>query len=328
MSTDPHDITDADAPSGPISWMARNPVAANLLMAIIIIGGLVLGSSVKQEIFPEFELDVVAVQVPYPGASPAEVEQGIVLAVEEAVRGVDGVKKVTSTSSEGIGAVSVELLAGTNPDKALADVKNEIDRITTFPEEAEEPTVALASRRSRVISLVIAGDVDTTTLHHLAERARADILARGGVTQVEVEGIPSLEIAIEVDEPTLRSYGLTLDDIARSVAASSLELPGGGIDTRSGEVLVRVSDRKLDAAAFRDITLLGTPAGARLKLGDVAHITDGFAEEDQATVFDGITRHSPEGLNFKARVEEVGWKRAVQERDDGTFDWTRNKPFD
>ena len=279
---------DAAPTGGAIAWMARNPVAANLLMLLILVGGFVLGRGIKQEIFPAFDLDLVVVQVPYPGASPAEVEQGIVLAVEEAVRGVDGVKKVTGAAAEGAGSVTVELLRGADPDKALADVKNEIDRITTFPLEAEEPTVALASRRSRVISLVIAGDVDRATLHALAERARGDLLTRGGVTQVDVQGIPPLEVAIEVPEATLRAYGLTLDDIARTVTASSLELPGGGVDTRGGEVLVRVSDRALTGDAFRDLTIRATADGRRVRLGDVATITDGFAEEDQATRFNGM----------------------------------------
>lgn len=273
--------------AGAIAWMASNPVAANLLMVFILAGGLIFGRNLKQEIFPEFELDVVTIGVAYPGASPAEVEQGILLSVEEAVRGVDGVKKVVGMASENGGSVRVELLTSANPDKALADIKNQIDRITTFPEEAEKPTVALLSRRSRVISLVIAGDLERRTLHQLVERARADLLARGGVTQVEVEGLPPLEISIEVPEDALRAYGLTLDEIARAIAASSLELPGGGVDTTSGEVLVRVADRALTAEAFANIPLRGTAAGSQVLLGDIATITDGFEETDQHTTFNG-----------------------------------------
>ncbi len=127
---------------GPIAWMARNPVAANLLMFVILAGGALGLARVKQEVFPEFDLDVVRITVPYPGASPAEVEQGIILAVEEAVRGIDGVKHVNSVAAEGAGTVAVELLVGADPDKTVADIKSEVDRIRTFPEEAEDPTVA------------------------------------------------------------------------------------------------------------------------------------------------------------------------------------------
>ena len=116
-------------PRGPIRWMARNSVAANLLMVVLLIGGFMLALQVKQEVFPEFELDMVTISVPYPGASPAEVEQGIILAVEEEVRGIDGVKEVRSTASEGIGMTTIELLKGANSQKASQDIKNAIDRI-------------------------------------------------------------------------------------------------------------------------------------------------------------------------------------------------------
>lgn len=285
MSYDTHE--ESWSHKGPIAWMARNSVASNLLMFLVLVGGLLSVLSVKQEVFPEFDLDIVQISVPYPGASPAEVEQGIVLAVEEAVRGVDGVKKITSSSAEGAGVTAVELLIGADPQKALQDIKNEVDRIQTFPEEAEDPQVALASRKQKVVALVISGDQTLSTLHGIAEKARADLIARGGVTQIEVEGIPPLEVAIEIDRATLRAQGLTLDQVAAQVGFASLELPGGGIDTESGELLVRVSDRRRTAAEFRDIILRAGPGGAEVRLGDIATITDGFEDTDQATVFNG-----------------------------------------
>ena len=162
---------------GVIAWMARNSVAANLLMMVIIVGGLLAVMQVKQEVFPEFDRDLINVTVPYPGASPSEVEQGIVLAVEEAVRGIDGVKRITSVAAEGVGTVNVELLVTADRQKALADVKNAVDRIQSFPEDTEKPTTAMSSPRLAVISLIIAGDQDLRTLHNLAEVARADLLA-------------------------------------------------------------------------------------------------------------------------------------------------------
>ena len=141
---------------GPIAWMAKNAVAANVLMLVLIVGGLVtLASGIKQEVFPEVELDIVSIQVTYPGASPAEVEQAVILAVEEAVRGVDGVKKVSSTAQEGLGTVNVELLLGTDKDRALNDVKSGVDRITSFPEDVERPTISLLSNRQQVLSLLL-----------------------------------------------------------------------------------------------------------------------------------------------------------------------------
>ncbi|MCB1155744.1 efflux RND transporter permease subunit, partial [bacterium] len=167
MSAEDHGAEPGE--TGPIAWMARNAVAANLLMFVILAAGLIGLLRTTQEVFPEFTLDVVTVSVAYPGASPVEVEQGIVLAIEEAVRGLDGVKKVTSKSSEGVGSVQIEMLLGANAQKVLADVKSEVDRIQSFPEDALEPAVALVAPKREVVSLVIAGDQDLATLQAIGE---------------------------------------------------------------------------------------------------------------------------------------------------------------
>lgn len=276
-----------EAAEGAIGFMARNTVASNLLMFLIVIGGAFGLLQAKQEVFPEFSLDVVTVGVAYPGASPEEVEQGITLAVEEKLRGLDGIKRVTSTSSEGGAAISAELLLSADPDKVLQDAKAAVDRVTTFPEEAEEPQVTLASSRQRVVSLVLSGDQDRKALHALAEEARADLLRDPGITQVEVTGAPDPEIAIEVSREDLEKYNLTLDEVARSVTASSLELPGGAIETASGDLLVRVADRKLQGRQFEDIVIRGTPDGDVLTLAEIATINDGFADTDQENYFNG-----------------------------------------
>jgi multidrug efflux pump subunit AcrB len=126
--------------NGPISWMARNHVAANLLMLLFVVGGLVMGSSLKQEVFPEIDLDRISVSVIYPGASPDEVEEGIILQIEEAISGIDGIDEINSTANEGGGTVVAKLALGEDSDQVLQDIKNEVDRITTFPEEAEKPS--------------------------------------------------------------------------------------------------------------------------------------------------------------------------------------------
>ncbi|MBN2342691.1 MAG: efflux RND transporter permease subunit [Deltaproteobacteria bacterium] len=272
---------------GAIGWMAHNSVAANLLMVVIILGGIIGVVKSKQEVFPEFSLDTIQVQVPYPGASPEETEQGIVLAIEEAVRGLDGVKRVTSTAAEGSGMVTVELLSGENPDAVLADVKNAVDRITSFPEEAERPLVKLLAPKARVISLVIAADRDLKELHEVAEMARNDLLGYPEITQVEIEGVPSLEVSIEIPQETLESYGLTLEQVAAAVKAASVELPGGSVKTSAGEVLVRVTDRKRSGHEFEDVILRSSLSGSKVRLGDIAKIRDGFVETDMASFFNG-----------------------------------------
>jgi len=286
MSEEPH--FDPDNERGPIAWMAKNRVAANVLMLILIVGGLVtLASGIKQEVFPEVEMDLVSTQVTYPGASPAEVEQAVILAVEEAVRGIDGVKKVTSTAMEGMGTVNVELLLGADKDRALNDVKSAIDRITSFPEDAERPTVSLLSNRQRVISLVLYGDVDEATLRAVAENSRRDLLRDPRITYVELSGIRPLEISIEVPQAQLRKYGLTLDEIAARVRAASVELPGGGVKTNSGEVLLRTTERRDRGNEFGDIILLSPPDGSQVRVRDVAVVKDGFREIDKEATFNG-----------------------------------------
>lgn len=281
--------------TGPIAFMARNPVAANLVMFVLMIGGLLGLFRVKQEVFPEFELDAVSVSVAYPGASPDEVEQGIVLAVEEAVRGVDGVKRVSSTSSEGVGSVTVELLIDADKQQALADVKNEVDRVNSFPDDAEEPTIKLISAPAKVVDLVVTSseavggssrDGDLPALHATAEAVRAELLAQEGITKVELSGVPPLELSIDVPREQLDAYGLSLQAIAQQISLSSVELPGGELETRKGELLVKVDDRSKDVAHYQDI-VLRAQGGAEVRLGDIANIRDTYADNDLAFYYEG-----------------------------------------
>jgi len=280
-------VVNRSRKGGPIAWMAGNPVAANLLMLVLLIGGYISVTQIKQEVFPDFELDVVRVTVPYPGASPEEVEQGIVLVIEEAVRGLDGVDEVSSTAREGAGVVSIELLLGADRQKIYQEVQQEVDRITTFPEEAEKPQVVLASRRREVISLALHGDQTEGVLREMAENIRDLLLQDPAVTQVELGGIRDLEVSISVSRDALRKYGLTLDGIAQTVGRSALELPGGGIKTRGGEILVRVKDRRDYAREFARLPIVSTAAGAQVLLGEIADVTDGFEDRDRFAAFDG-----------------------------------------
>lgn len=267
--------------------MAGHPVAANLLMAGLVIGGLMMALRVRQEVFPEFSLDVVGVSVTYPGASPEEIEEGIVVAVEDAVRGLDGVKKVTSTSSEGRGSVSVEMLLGADPDRVLADVKNAVDRITTLPEQAEKPVVSLLENRNLVMTLAISGDVPELDLRESAERLRDALGAAEGITQVQLGASKPLEIAIEIPQATLRSYGLTPDQVAAEIRRAALDLPAGSLKTDAGEILVRVTERRDFGTEFATIPVISRSDGSTVLLGDIAEIRDSFADVDLVPGFNG-----------------------------------------
>ncbi|MGE9296005.1 MAG: efflux RND transporter permease subunit, partial [Puniceicoccales bacterium] len=277
-----------ESKKGPIAWMTAHSVTANLIMVVFLVGGLFAAFKVKQEVVPEFALDFVNVSVSYPGASPEEVEQSIVLPVEEAVEGLEGVAEVTSTANEGSGSVSIELAEGADLQQLANEIKNEIDRITTFPDEAEEPNVAIASRRREVVTLALHGDHDEWTLRSVAETVRDTLLSNNDITQVELQGVRDYEVTITVPRESLRLYGLTLNDIANIVSASSLDLAGGGVKTDTGEILVRVKERRDYASEFENIPIVTTDDGVRVLLGDIATITDGFEQTtDRYAHFDG-----------------------------------------
>ncbi len=272
---------------GAIAWMAGNSVASNLVMLMCLVGGFLAMLNVKQEVFPDIQPDIVTVTVAYPGASPEEVEDGVLTSIEEAVRSLDGVDEVTSVAREGSGTVNVEALLGADLQKLSQDVQNEVDRITTFPDEAEEPEVRIATRRRAVLSLLLAGEVKPTVLRGLGEQTRDLLLQDPRITQVELTGVPDLEIAVEISEEQLRRYGLTLQEVANRIRAASIDLPAGGLDTASGEILVRVTERRDYGKEFARIPIITTAQGAVVRLGELATIDDGFEDTDQYTLLDG-----------------------------------------
>lgn len=272
---------------GAVKWMARNHVAANLLMMALIIGGIIMGPSIKQEVFPEVSLDRVSVVVVYPGAGPEEVEEGIILKIEESLTAVDGIKQVRSTANEGSGVVVAEVYANEDVDQILQDIKSEIDRISTFPEDAEKPVISKLSNRREVISVVIYGDVGERTLREQAEQTRDELLELPDITQVELSGVRPFEITVEVPEETLRRYNLTLDQVAARIRAASIDLPGGTVKTASGEILLRTKERRYWGPDYADIHIISKADGSLVRLGDIAHVIDGFADSETYGLFDG-----------------------------------------
>ncbi len=272
---------------GPIAWMAGHSVAANLIMLLCLAGGFLALRNIKQEVFPDLDIDEVTVEVAYPGASPDEVESGIILAIEEVVRGLDGVDKVTSVANEGFGNVTVKLLLGADTKRLVQDIKGEVDRILTFPEEAEEPQVRIVTRRRQVLTVVLYGDVRDTVLHRLAEGARDRMLQHADIAQVEVSGVPPLEIGIEVSQENLRRYGLTLPEVARRLRNASVDVPAGRLKTDSGEILVRVTERRDYGREFARLPIITTPDGSEVLLGQIATIDDSFRDTDYYANYNG-----------------------------------------
>ncbi|HKK17341.1 MAG TPA: efflux RND transporter permease subunit [Opitutales bacterium] len=265
-------------PGGMLAWMAKKSIAANLLMLLLIAGGFWTAVNIQKEVFPEFELDIVSVRVAYPGAAPAEVEQGILQPVEEAIRGVQGIREVSSTAREGSGSVTIELIAGANRMKVFQDIDQAVNRIRTFPDDIEEPEVVLQSRQRDVMEIGLYGPVDVWTLRQLAEELRIRLLAEEGLTQVEINGVPDFMTHVEIPRHRLREYGLTLGEVARIIEDSSNDVPAGSIETNAGEILLRMKERKQWAEEFSEIKILTGEGGATLTLGEIAEVRDGFEE--------------------------------------------------
>ncbi|MEM9159840.1 MAG: efflux RND transporter permease subunit, partial [Verrucomicrobiota bacterium] len=272
---------------GTVSWMARNPVAANLLMVMLMLAGFSALLNLKQEKFPEFVIDGITVNVAYPGSGPEEIEQGILLAIEEAVSSIDDVKKVSSTASEGYGGVVIELEGKIDSSVTLSEVKNKIDSISSFPDLAERPRIRLMRFQNRVLELGISGFQDERTLLDYTEHIRDELLQRDGISQIEIWDERALRVAIEVPEQTLRAHRLTLQGIAQSISSTALELPAGSIRAEGGEILLRTQERRDYAREFYDIPVVSGENGALLKLGDIAAIKETFEEAEKESFLNG-----------------------------------------
>lgn len=264
--------------TGPIAWMAHNAIAANLLMIILIGGGLWAAVNVQKEVFPRSELDIVEIDVNYPGATPTDVEQGILRPVEETVRGVEGIREVQSRANEGRGSVTIELVAGTDRMKAFQDIDQAVSRIQTFPDNVERPVVSLRSQQRGVLTLVLYGEVDHWALRVMAEQLRDQLLADEGITQVEMRRARDYVTHVEIPRDQLRQYGLTLPRIAEMIEDSSEDISAGVIETPGGEILLRVDSRKQWADQFRSIEVIANDSGSVVTLGEIAEVYDGFEE--------------------------------------------------
>jgi multidrug efflux pump subunit AcrB len=271
-----------------ISWFARNSVAANLLMVIIMLGGIMaLSSGVRLEIFPFSDPDTVTVSVPLRGATPEDVELGVAVRIEEAVEDLEGIDKIRSISQEGATRVWMEIDADYDPRELLDDIKNRVDSINTFPAETEKPVISLQTRKWPVISVVIAGDYSEDEIRVYAERVRDDLKRIDGITQVSLGSVRNYEIAIEASPDRLREFDITLNDISRAIRASSIDISAGNVRTDGGDVLIRSKGQAYRRADFEEIVVKTNADGSIVRIGDVAQVIDGFQEESLRTRFNG-----------------------------------------
>ena len=270
-----------------IAWFAENHVAANLLMGLILLSGGMALYVIPQKAFPDVEIDFITVSVPYLGAAPEEVEQGVCLRIEEQLQDISGIEVLRSSAAEGACAVTAELFDDADVATVLDEVKNRVDSISTFPDETEQPVIAQVTSRRIVMELALTGTDDERVLKELGQRVREDLAALPEITQVELANVRPYEISIEVSEKSLRRHGLTFRQVADAVRRSSLDLPGGAIKTAGGEILLRTQAQAYRGPEFERLIVLTRPDGSRVLLSDVATVVDGFQDTDQAVRFNG-----------------------------------------
>ncbi len=274
---------------GFIAWFVRNPVAANILMVLIIVSGLyAVFNKIPLETFPAFEQDIVNVTVVYPGATPREVEEGIAIRIEDSIGDLPGIERIYSDSEEGRALVRAEIRKQYDTTKLLNEIKTRVDGISSFPENAERPRVEQLIRTREVITVVVEQEkLDEFALRTVTEQIRDEIRALPNVTQVNMGGIRPWEISINVPQTSLQQYDLTLDGVARIIRDSSRDVPGGTIKTDSGDILVRSLGQAYQKNDFARIPVISLSNGTSITLDQIATINDGFTEDPLYSKFDG-----------------------------------------
>ncbi|MFO7577591.1 MAG: efflux RND transporter permease subunit [Pelovirga sp.] len=274
--------------NGVIAWFARNNVAANLLLFLIVGLGLwAVRDKIPMEVFPEFERDTVIISATYRGATPAEVEEAVIIRIEEAIATITGIDTIISTAREGSGQVRVDVIKGYKPREVMDDIRNKVDAISTFPEEVDRPTYEILEFRREVISVVVGANLPEGDLRKIGEMIRDDLTALPQVSLADLVAVRPYEIAIEVDQSTLEQYQMTIADLAQAIRNHSVDLPAGAIKTSGGEILLRTLGQAYTARDFARIPLRTSAAGSLLLLGDVAQVRDTFDEEPLEALLNG-----------------------------------------
>ncbi len=269
---------------GIIAWFARNPVSANLMMILIIITGTLSAFNMPRTLTPDFEIYWLQVEAEYPGATPEEVEQSIVLKIEEALREVEGLESVVSRSFNSRALVRMEVNSDYDVNDVQAEVRSAIDSIVSFPQDVERPVIGRVPILRHVNTIELHGELDPITMQELADEMETELLRLPDISRVDMYGARDYEISIEVAEATLRKYGLTLEDVGKAVQRTAVDMPGGNIRTANGQVPLHAKGRRFHQQDFEEITLLTFSDGTRLLLRDVAEIRDGFSDDDSRLI--------------------------------------------
>jgi multidrug efflux pump subunit AcrB len=301
-----------------IQWFIENPIGANLLMAVIIIGGLSNLATLNKEVFPGAETNRIQVLVPYPGAGPLEVEEQIVKRIEEAIGDLDGIEQIDSQARQDMGSITIEAINGYDSQRLLNNIKARVDAISTFPQDAERASITELTWQSEIMSIGVYGNVDEAALKAAGERVRDEIALLPGVSIVELHATRPDEMSVEISEQALRHYNLSFDQVVNAVRQSSLNLPAGSIKSESGDIQLQTRGQAYYVDDFDRIVVDSRDNGAQLRLGDIGSVIDGFADEnviarlnEQPALFLEVkSTQAPDVLNIAATVHEYIEKTA------------------
>ena len=297
-------------PAGPIAYMASNRIAPNLLMFGIIALGIVSLGGLEREAWPTVSFNMIEVFVAYPGATPEEIVESIIVKIEEQIETLEDVKAIRSLAAPGVASVRIQWRTGTNISEAMDEVQAAVGQIQSFPIAAERPQFREMDNRSSVIRLILSGDATERALKELAYQVKNELKTLPSVSLVEVSGARDYEISIEVSLATLRALGLTLEDVASAVRQGSLDLSAGSIDTRESEVRVRTIGQNYNQLDFEEIVVVAQNDGTVVRLRDIATIRDGFQETNMIVRHQGMPAafveiYRGEGENVKTISDAV-----------------------
>jgi multidrug efflux pump subunit AcrB len=266
-----------------INYFIEHPAWPNVIKIMVLLFGLIAVLNLKSSFFPLFEQQIIQIQITYPGASPEEIEKGIVQKIEDNLKGLQGIERYTSKSKENIANITIETFREYDVDEVLLDVKNAVNRINTFPAGMEPPVVFKLPTIEFAISFSLSGDLDIKSLKNLARRVESDLRETDGISQIELSGFPDEEIAININEKTLRSYGLTFSEVARAVQQENIDLTAGSVKTDKEEILIRLEAKEYYAEKLEDIVVKSDPRGDIVRLGEIAEVKNTWEENPQKT---------------------------------------------
>ena len=285
-----HDNTSLNTSpeKGLIAWFAGNHVAANILMMLLLVGGILSVSTMRTETFPAIDPKLITVTTVYPGATPYEIADSITNRIEEEIIGTEGVERIVSSASEGSGTVSIELTDFADADDVYTDVENAVNGLTDFPpENAERPIITKVKVTPSVMSIALHGNVPEEIIKYWAETIEDELRQRPNVALISLRGLRDYQISIDVSESSLRRYGLTLQDVGAAVERFSIDIPAGTVESDQGNIVLRVQEKRYTGEDFRSIAIRTLEDGSTLQLGDIATIVDGFEDVNLISKFNG-----------------------------------------